>query len=85
MTAATLDKRNRETKNGACGVRIPPVWPHGRVHAFRCWTGEKTLVTWCGEVADLQDGAEQTRALITCRPCGDASLSACRTEPKVAF
>jgi hypothetical protein len=75
---STLEQRNRETRRGAGGVRVEPLWPHARVHAFQRYTSDTTLLTWCGIVADLQDGAETTTRLINCSDCARASLEAVR-------
>lgn len=68
--------RDHQTAREKAGVRVPPIWPHARVHAFRRWESQATLLTWCGVAADLQDGSEQTTALITCGDCAKASLQA---------
>lgn len=79
MTAATLDKRNRETVRGACGVRVNPEhWASVNVHAFRRWTGDSTVMTWCGLTADSSDGARLTTDLISCSACAQASIKAFR-------
>lgn len=75
MIATERDQKTSATKSG---VRVPPIWPGARVHAFYCWTGETTLITWCNLEANLADGAEQTTAFVNCRDCARASLNAVR-------
>lgn len=58
-----------------CGVRIRPGhWASQSVHAFKSWTGERTLSTWCELDADLADGAVKTTETITCSACAEVSF-----------
>jgi hypothetical protein len=71
---ATYAERDRQTSRIYSGVRVPPIWPGARVHAFHHWTGETTLLTWCGVEGDTEDGAETTTAFVNCSQCAVASL-----------
>ena len=73
----TTYQRDNETVRASCGVRIAP--GHGAsasVHAFRTWTGEATLATWCGLDVDLGDQSRLTKDLVSCRQCAQASKAA---------
>ena len=79
--SATTHARDRETVRKACGVRVNPEhWASAMVHAFRTWTGEHELETWCGLAVDLSDGGTLTSDLITCLQCPSASLQAFRRK-----
>lgn len=83
MTAATavlsVADRDRQTVRTACGVRTDPThWASATVHAHRTWTGEATILTWCGLDVDLSAGARQTTDLVSCLSCGRASWLAFR-------
>lgn len=70
-------QRDRETVRASCGVRLAPLdGASASVHAFRTWTGEATVVTWCGIEADLGDQSRLTKDLVSCVPCGQASKAA---------
>lgn len=76
---ASLHTRDRETARKVGGVLVAPGhWAAATVHAFRQWTGEKTLATWCGVDVDLSQGGAQTTDTITCVSCAQASLLAFR-------
>lgn len=75
---AAATERDRQTARTHAGVRVPPIWPGARIHAFRRWRSQTVCETWCGQVADLNDGAEQTTALVNCSDCARASLEAFR-------
>jgi hypothetical protein len=67
--------RDRETARTAAGVRLSPQHILSKsVHAFKTFTGDSTLQTWCDIPADLKDGASQTRETITCQACAQASF-----------
>jgi hypothetical protein len=67
-------QRDRETARSACGVRLSPNHVLSRsVHAFRTWTGERALETWCGIPVDLTAGGARTSETITCQACPQAS------------
>lgn len=71
--------RSRETARKAGGLRLPPTHTlSASVHAFRRWTGEDTLATWCGIETGVEAGARLTTDLITCLGCPEASLGALR-------
>lgn len=48
------------------------------VHAHRQWTGNNTMLLWCGIEADFSAGARQTTDLISCVQCAQASWTAWR-------
>jgi hypothetical protein len=78
MSRAVSD-RDREVVRTTGGVYVPPGhWAASSVHSFHRWTGQTTLVTWCGIDVDLEDGARLTSDLITCLACGQASWQALR-------
>ena len=69
--------RNRETVKTACGVRLSPDHILSKsVHSFHRWTGETTLLTWCAIPVELSDGGRQTKDLVSCLACGQASWDA---------
>lgn len=75
----TAYHRDRETQRKVGAVRVNPQhWASINVHAFRTWTGEHSLSTWCGIEIDLADGARQTTDTITCSGCAEASWQAYR-------
>lgn len=77
----TLYVRALETARKIAGVRTNPEhWANAMVHAFRIWTGESTLLTWCGIEVDLTDKGRQTTDLISCLQCGQGSWRAFRGE-----
>ncbi len=62
------------------GVRVKADhWASTTVHAFHHWTGETSILTWCGIEVNLADGGAHTRDLITCVQCPQASLQAFRS------
>lgn len=66
--------RDRQTARDVCGVRLPPAHTLSQsVHAFKGWTGERTLMTWCEIPVDLREGGLQTMETITCSGCGQNS------------
>jgi hypothetical protein len=70
----TTHQRDTATVRSTCGVRLSP--DHilsTSVHSFKTWTGERTLVTWCGIPVDLARGGIQTTETITCVTCAEAS------------
>jgi hypothetical protein len=70
----TTYERNKQTARTAAGVRVKDGhWASKTVHAFREWTGESDLTTWCGLDVDLSDGGRHTTDIITCLQCGEAS------------
>lgn len=80
MSVATY-RRDRETTRSVAGVRTNPGhWAAQQVHAFRTWTDDRALVTWCGLDADLANGAYQTTDLISCQTCAQASWLAFRGD-----
>lgn len=75
----TATDRDRETVRRACGVRVKPGhWANASVHSFLRWTGESSLLTWCGIEANTADGARLTTDLISCLQCAQNSLTATR-------
>lgn len=66
--------RDRQTARDVCGVRLPPTHMLSKsVHAFKTWSGERTLLTWCEIPVDLRAGGLQTMETITCSGCGQNS------------
>lgn len=77
-------ERNKQTARTAAGVRLnPDHWASRTVHAFREWTGESTLTTWCGIDVDLAAGGRHTTDLIGCVQCSQASYDALRNFGRV--
>ena len=71
------ERRNKDTVRTVAGVRTDPShWANTPIHSFRTWTGDRTLVTWCGIPIDLAAGAFQTTDTVTCLQCGEASFQA---------
>jgi hypothetical protein len=63
------------------GVRVRPGhWASFTVHAFRRWTGEQVLVTWCDLTVDLREGGALTTNTISCQGCAEASWQAVRAR-----
>ncbi|MCC7369676.1 MAG: hypothetical protein IT306_14700 [Chloroflexi bacterium] len=72
-------ERDQKTSRTVSGVWVKAGhWASSTVHAFRRWTGETELVTWCGISVNLADGGAHTRDHITCLQCPQASLQAFR-------
>jgi hypothetical protein len=77
MPSVAAERRDKDTASKIAGVYVSPLhWAARQVHAFRTWTGERTLVTWCGLAVDLSAEARQTADLISCLSCGQASWDA---------
>lgn len=73
--------RDHKTSQTVSGVYLKAGhWAASTVHAFRHWTGETTLKTWCGIEANLADGARHTTEIINCVQCGQASLIGMRAD-----
>jgi len=71
--------RDQATSEKASGVRVNRRdWAGKSVHSFHRWTGETTLLTWCGLSVNLADGGAHTRDLVTCLQCAQASLEVMR-------
>lgn len=71
----TATARDRKTARERAGVRVKADhWASSTVHAFHRWTGETTLLTWCGIEVNLADGGAFTPDLINCLQCPQASL-----------
>jgi hypothetical protein len=71
---ADTTARDAATAAAVAGVYLNPTHGGSRtVHAFRTWTGERTLETWCAIAAGLADGAHQTTDVISCVQCAEAS------------
>lgn len=69
------DQRDTETARTVAGVRLPPAHILSKsVHAFKTWTDERTLQTWCDIPVSLAEGGLQTQETITCLACGQASF-----------
>jgi hypothetical protein len=78
--------RDRQTARDICGVRLPPTHTLSKsVHAFRTWTGERTLLTWCEIPIDMAAGGVQTTETITCSGCGEASYQDALRWARTAF
>ena len=72
-------ERDMATSRKVSGVRVKAGhWASNTVHAFRRWTGETELETWCGIAVNLADGGAHTRDHITCLQCPQGSLKAFR-------
>lgn len=79
MSPTATYRRDRQTSRTTSGVRINPGhWASISVHAFHRWTGETTLVTWCGIEVELGDGGRLTTDIITCVQCPVGSMQAFR-------
>ncbi len=80
MTSASATyARDIQTRRTVGGVRLSPQHILSKsVHAFRMWTDDRALVTWCGIPVDLADGGVQTTELISCQGCPEASWKALR-------
>lgn len=77
MTTPAAERRDHQTAKTTAGVRVVPGhWGSVSVHAFRTWTGEATLTTWCGLEVDLSAGGAHTTDLISCLQCSQASFDA---------
>ena len=77
MSAAAAYKRDHQTAKVSAGVRVNPGhWASISVHSFHRWTGEATVLTWCGITVELGDGGKLTTDLISCSGCGQASMQA---------
>lgn len=69
--------RDRETARTLAGIRLDPIdLSRGSVHLFETWIGETMAVTACGEEADFNERARQTRDTISCSACAEASWRA---------
>lgn len=72
-------ERNLKTSRTVSGVLVKAGhWASATVHAFRRWTGETELETWCGLSVNLADGGAHTRDHVTCLQCPQASIQAFR-------
>lgn len=72
-------ERDMATSRKVSGVRVKAGhWASSTVHAFRRWTGETELETWCGLSVNLADGGAHTRDCVTCLQCPQASIKAFR-------
>lgn len=78
VTATDRDRHVVKTTGGV--YLLPGHWASVSVHSFHHWTGETTLVTWCGIEMDQEAGARLTPDLITCLSCGQASWKALRGD-----
>lgn len=79
MSAVAAYRRDHQTVKVSAGVRVKPThWASISVHAFHRWTGEHSLVTWCGIAVELGDGARLTTDLISCVQCPVGSMQAFR-------
>lgn len=76
MSAASY-ARDKETARTVAGVYVNPLHPLSKlVHAFRTWTGDRTLETWCEVSVNLTEGGAQTTDRINCQQCSEASFQA---------
>lgn len=76
----TVVDPDRQVVRTSGGVYVNPGhWAARLVHAFRHWTGQTTLLVWCGITVDLEEGARLTGDTISCQQCSQASWVALRS------